>query len=122
MNISYNTNLLQKARDNQLYFKQLSNSHLKGNTFDAKHIDQILVSESSAFNRYKADLLRKSSNKIGKQSPKSTKNPLSQSVEMTANPMSKHKMMQPLTNRGESVNSQNMTATNVRFSSSFMSK
>ena len=37
----------KRLRDNKRHFLQLSNMQLKGDTFDAKHIDQIIQSENN---------------------------------------------------------------------------
>ena len=42
--------------DNKRFFSQISNGSIKGNTFDAKHIDQILKSEFSGYQNLKNTL------------------------------------------------------------------
>ena len=42
--------------ENKRFFSQISNTNLKGSTYDAKHIDQILKSEYSGYQNLKNNL------------------------------------------------------------------
>ena len=114
-----------KIADYRRHFSLISNSYLKGTTFDAKHIDQMLKSEF-------ADIIHSKNNNNAQNMSytlveKNTRN-ISVTQSMDAKdeikPMKSnlHKVSRSVGGRKSIDPSSMIHATNVRFSASFLSK